>query len=154
MTMRLSSFAIALIASLPLLSALAAEPTALQVDRAPVSTRDAGSSTLIALYDSSRDTETKEVILGFLAERNDSVSREKLLSVARRDTDPELREVAIRQLAERGQTALLIELYDGEQDTDVKETILHLLGERDDEAALKKLIEAARTATDNRKSVV
>jgi len=110
--------------------------------------RESGSATLVALYDSSKSAETKETILRYLAEIDDAQARQKLLTVAKGDADPELREAAIRRLAERGQTPLLVELYDAEKDADVKETILRRLGERDDDAARKKVLAVAKTEAD------
>ena len=146
------------IAVLALMAAEAVEPARPpQAERNPVQaarqaaeTLDArgGSAMLIQLYDSSRDADTKETILRTLAEIHDARAVEKLKSVAAGDPDSDLRERAIRLLAERSEVSFLVQIYDAEKDADVKDRVLRLLAERDDETARKKLLAVAQSDPD------
>jgi len=59
----------------------------------------ATSADLIALYDGISDRSPRTTILGLLAERGDRAAVDKLLEVARADTDPSLRRSAIQRLS-------------------------------------------------------
>jgi len=103
------------------------------------------SDSLSALYDENKDRDSRETIIRAAAEHGGDRGKAFLLKIARQDPDVELREVAIRHLAERGETAVLLDLFDAEKDADLKETILRQLAERDDDVSRKKLLEVARS---------
>jgi len=65
---------------------------------APAQTSSA-TTTLISLYDSAKDSDTKETILRHLGERGDAKAKAKLLAIAQGESDSDLRDAAIRQIA-------------------------------------------------------
>ena len=71
------------------------------------------TATLISLYETTSDTETREAIIRFLGERGDEAATAKIISIAKGDADTELREEAIRQLADGGgeaRTTMLLQM--------------------------------------------
>jgi hypothetical protein len=105
---------------------------------------DADIPKLVALYDSEKDTEHRELILRELGDRDTAEARKKLTDVASRETDKELQETAVRLLAEQGDTPAVIAMYDAQKDTELKEVILRELGDRSDAAAQQKLVSIMR----------
>jgi len=76
---------------------------------------------LVDVYKSSNDTHVKRAILNsFMV----SGSRENLLTVARSETNPELKVQAIQLLANAGGSADLAQLYANESSVEVKRTIM------------------------------
>ncbi len=110
--------------------------------------QQADTPRLIAMYDSEKTHELREVILRHIAQRDDQQARQKLVSIAKQDADSDLRETAVRYLAQRSDTAAVVELYDGQKDPEVKEVILRELGKRSDPAARQKLVAIVKTETD------
>jgi uncharacterized protein YrzB (UPF0473 family) len=119
-----------------------------ELTQTPSASQVKSSDALSALYDENKDRDARETIIRAAAEHGGDRGRAFLLKIARQDPDVELREVAIRHLAERGDTAVLLELFDSEKNSDLKETILRQLAERDDEVARRKVQEVARTSSD------
>lgn len=78
----------------------AAQP-ATTVSRALRAASEAGvtSADLAALYDALTNRSPRTTIIGLLAERGDRAATDKLLSIARGDTDPALRRAAIQRLS-------------------------------------------------------
>jgi len=75
-----------------------------------------------------------------------------LLDIARNQTDKELRVTAFRRLADEGGEAVaedLIRLYDAERDLEVKDNYLHAFENMDGPRARAKLLEVARSPTEN-----
>ena len=105
---------------------------------------DADIPKLVALYDSEKNTEHRELILRELGDRDTAEARKKLTDVATRETDKELQETAVRLLAEQGDTAAVVAMYDAQKDPELKEVILRELGDRSDAAAQQKLISIMR----------
>jgi hypothetical protein len=105
---------------------------------------DADIPKLVALYDSEKDTEHRELILRELGDRDTAEARKKLTDVASRETDKELQETAVRLLAEQGDTPAVIAMYDAQKDPELKEVILRELGDRSDAAAQQKLVSIMR----------
>jgi hypothetical protein len=95
---------------------------------------------VIAMYDAQKDPELKEVILRELGDRSEAAAQQKLVSIMRGDSDPEMRETAARAVAEEASTKALIELFDSIPDRDVREIFVRELGERDDDLARQKLM--------------
>lgn len=60
----------------------------------------ASSADLAALYDALADRTPRSTIIGLLAERGDRAATDKLLSIARSDTDVALRRAAIQRLGD------------------------------------------------------
>jgi hypothetical protein len=95
---------------------------------------------VIAMYDAQKDPELKEVILRELGDRSEAAAQQKLVSIMRSDSDPEMREAAARAVAEEASTKTLIELFDSIPNRDVREIFVRELGERDDDLARQKLM--------------
>lgn len=72
-------------------------------DRALRALEDAGirSEELVQLYDGIGDRDLKDRLIRLMADRDDTVSRDKLARIAANDPDADLRERARRKLAER-----------------------------------------------------
>jgi hypothetical protein len=109
---------------------------------------DADIPKLTALYDSEKNTEHRELILRELGDRDTAEARKKLAEIASRETDKELQETAVRLLAEQGDTAAVIAMYDAQKDPELKEVILRELGDRSDPAAQQKLVSIMRADGD------
>jgi hypothetical protein len=62
----------------------------------------APSSDLSALYDRVRAAAIRRRLIRILAERGDDAAVEKLIGIADRDADPEMRRTALRKLSETG----------------------------------------------------
>ena len=71
-------------------------------DRAVRSLAEAGAPTsqLVSLYDTVPDHTVRERIVSLLAERGDRAARDKLRTIATNDPDEDLRQRAVRKLAE------------------------------------------------------
>lgn len=106
--------------------------------------QDADIPKLVALYDSEKNTEHRELILRELGDRDTAEARKKLADIASRETDKELQETAVRLLAEQGDTPAVIAMYDAQKDPELKEVILRELGDRSDAAAQQKLVSIMR----------
>ena len=109
----------------------------------------ASSDVLIQLLDSEQNKEIKNHILHSLVRPNqDPRVHAKVLDIARKSSDIEFRKSAInalgRQRGEEGATAL-VQLFDAEQDADVKQHILYSLSQTRSKIAVRKLIEIARS---------
>lgn len=76
-----------------------------------VSRAGASSTDLVTLYDALSNRSPRNTVIGLLAERGDRTATDKLLAIARSDTDATLRRAAIQRLANssdpRVRTALL-----------------------------------------------
>jgi hypothetical protein len=109
---------------------------------------DADIPKLVALYDSEKNTEHRELILRELGDRDTAEARKKLADIASRETDKELQETAVRLLAEQGDTPAVIAMYDAQKDPELKEVILRELGDRSEAAARQKLVSIMRGDSD------
>jgi hypothetical protein len=110
--------------------------------------QDADIPKLVALYDSEKNTEHRELILRELGDRDTAEARKKLADIASRETDKELQETAVRLLAEQGDTPAVIAMYDAQKDPELKEVILRELGDRSEAAAQQKLVSIMRGDSD------
>ncbi len=54
--------------------------------------QQADTPKLVAMYDSEKNQEFREIILRQIAQRDDQQARQKLIAVAKQDADPEMRE--------------------------------------------------------------
>jgi hypothetical protein len=109
---------------------------------------DADIPKLVALYDSEKNTEHRELILRELGDRDTAEARKKLSDIASRETDKELQETAVRLLAEQGDTPAVIAMYDAQKDPELKEVILRELGDRSEATAQQKLVSIMRGDSD------
>jgi HEAT repeat protein len=112
---------------------------------------DTVTATLISLYDGTTDdADTKETIIRHLSERGDAAAMAKIASIAKSDPDIDMRETAIRQIAAHARdSGALIQLYDEQRETELKEAVLRHLGERGDDKATAKLIAIAKSDVDD-----
>jgi hypothetical protein len=62
---------------------------------------DARTALLIELYDGTGSTDTKEAIIHHLGERDGAKAAQKLEAIAKGDADADLRDAAIREIANR-----------------------------------------------------
>ncbi|HYL75821.1 MAG TPA: HEAT repeat domain-containing protein, partial [Bryobacteraceae bacterium] len=99
--------------------------------------------TLVDVYKSTSDTHVKRAILNsFMV----SGSRESLLAVAKTESNPELKIVAIQQLGNAGGSADLAQLYAGESSPEVKRAIIQGLFVSNNS---EKLFELAKNEKDD-----
>ncbi|HSB26878.1 MAG TPA: HEAT repeat domain-containing protein [Pyrinomonadaceae bacterium] len=93
--------------------------------------RDDVTDELMKIYSNDANLEVKRAALRSLAETDNARAQSRLLEVARSENSPELRKQAVRALSERGETAIddLFKLFDAEQSTDVRRTVLQALSE-------------------------
>ncbi|HEX8635110.1 MAG TPA: HEAT repeat domain-containing protein [Pyrinomonadaceae bacterium] len=111
---------------------------------------DAMLDELMRLYQAERDPEVKREILHAFSDMDNPRAKTRLNEIARNPAEPvELRRTVISRLGDRPDSAqtveLLISLYDAEQNLDLKRTLLNALGDSGQKAALRKLMQVART---------
>jgi HEAT repeat protein len=111
---------------------------------------DAMLDELTRIYQSERDADVKREMLHAFAEMDSPRAKAKLQEIARNPAEnADLRRHAIHRIGERSNDAqtveLLISLYDAEQNADIKRSLLRALGESEHKAALRKLMQIARS---------
>ena len=120
--------------------------------------RDDAAEELMKIYSADANIEVKRAALRSLAETKNPRGQARLLEIARSESNPELRKTAIRVLSERGEAAVddLLKLYDAEQVSDVKRTILQTLSEIKSTRVEDKLFEVAKgnEATEVRRQAI
>jgi HEAT repeat protein/outer membrane protein assembly factor BamD (BamD/ComL family) len=101
---------------------------------------------LIRIYDTDKTKEVRSQLIRTFAERNDVKARAKLFEIARQGETPELRIEAIRRLGDHGRVALddLIQLYTGETNLQIKQSLLRAFANNKDPRAYTKLVDIAR----------
>ena len=109
---------------------------------------------LIQLYDAERNVEVKRQILHAFNDMETSQrAHAKLLQIAgNRSESEDLRRAAIHWLGERKGAAAfdeLVQLYNAEQDPDIKRQLVHGFFDTEDARALPKLVEIARNGAEN-----
>jgi beta-lactamase regulating signal transducer with metallopeptidase domain len=114
---------------------------------------DAAVNSLIQLYDGINDVKVKSEIIAYLIRRNGDNSKAiaKLMTIAKSDSSEELRGRAIRYLATvKGDEGAnnLIQIYDGLQDSKLKQTVIRYLAYNKSRKAIDKLILIAKNDTD------
>ncbi|MDQ1589633.1 MAG: hypothetical protein QOG71_260 [Pyrinomonadaceae bacterium] len=105
---------------------------------------------LMRVYQGERDLDVKREILNAFADMDSPRAKAKLSEIARNPAENvDLRRTVIHRLGDHGDDAqsveLLISIYDAEQNVEIKRTLLNVLGESDQKAALRKLMQIART---------
>ena len=109
--------------------------------------KDAASlDELIRIYDADKTKEIRSQILRALAEREDVRARTKLFDIARQGETPELRIEAIRRLGDHGRITMdeMMQLYSGETNLQIKQSLLRAFANSNDPRARAKLFEIAR----------
>lgn len=114
---------------------------------------DAAINTLIQLYDGTSDTKVKGEIIGYLLRRTGDNSKAiaKLMAIAKSEPNEELRGKAVRYLGGvKGDEGAnnLIQIYDGLQDSKMKQTVIRYLAYNKSRKAVDKLIQIAKSDTD------
>lgn len=101
---------------------------------------------LIRIYDADKTKEIRSMVLRALAAREDGRARAKLWEIARQGETPELRVEAIRRLSDRKEVQLdeLLQLYTGESDLRIKQSLLRVFADVNDPRAQAKLLDIAR----------
>ena len=114
---------------------------------------------LIKLYGTEKNDEVKSEIITALArlapkpvagQADQDAATRKIADIARNDPNPQLRETAIyvmvRRLGPGDQAvATVIQFYDAEKSEPMKERLLSILGRSTNKAALRKLMEVAKS---------
>ncbi len=110
-------------------------------------TRDDVADELMKIYANDANVEVKKSALRSLSETKSAKAQARLMEIARSDQNAELRKTAIRVLSERGEAAVddLLRLYDSEQATDVKRSILQSLSDIKSTRVEDKLFEVAKS---------
>ncbi len=101
---------------------------------------------LMKIYASDAQLDVKRAALRSLAETKNARAQARLMEVARTEQNAELRKQAIRVVSERGEAAVddLLKLFDAEQNTDVKRSVLQSLSDIKSTRVEDKLFEVAR----------
>jgi HEAT repeat protein len=109
--------------------------------------REDAAEELMKIYTNDPHIDVKRAALRSLAETKSPRAQARLLEIARTDTNAELRKTAIRVLGERGEAAVddLLKLFDSEQATDVRRTVLQALSDVKSTRVEDKLFEVARS---------
>lgn len=109
--------------------------------------REDAAEELMKIYNNDANIEVKRAALRSLAETKNPRGQARLLEISRTESNPELRKTAIRVLSERGEAAVddLLKLYESEQLSDVKRTILQTLSEIKSTRVEDKLFEVAKS---------
>ena len=114
---------------------------------------DAAVNALINLYDGIGDVKVKKEIIAYLMRRNGDNGKaiSKLTSIAKSESNEELRTQAIRYLAgfrsEEGANSL-IQIYDSIQDSKTKQMVIRYLAYNRSRKAVEKLIHIAKNDSD------
>jgi HEAT repeat protein len=108
--------------------------------------RDEAADELMKIYTNDSNLEVRRAALRSLAETKSARAQTRLLEIARTDSNPELRKQAIRVLGERGEVVVddLLRLFDSEQVSDVRRSVLQSLSEIKSTRVEDKLFEIAR----------
>ena len=100
---------------------------------------------LLKLFAATQHAELQEAVIEALSEVELPRAQAALADLARTATNAEIRHHAIEALGQReGGIENLIQLYDAEKDLKIKERIVETLGDSEEKAALRKLMDIAR----------
>jgi HEAT repeat protein len=109
---------------------------------------------LIQLYDSDKSEDIKESILHMLSRRSEPEAKAKLQAIAKSDPNPDRRRSAIHAMYRTANVSTLTDLYDSQQDEDIRVTIINLVGRaataekpaepESQKVALRKLMQIAK----------
>jgi HEAT repeat protein len=106
---------------------------------------------LRAMYSRVGDDDLRDRIIRVAGEHGSAEDRRWIETVAVDERQPHAaRDRAVRVLAEHGlSTARLISLFDEVKDYELRDRLLRLLGERDEDAAVDKLLNVAQNESDS-----
>jgi HEAT repeat protein/outer membrane protein assembly factor BamD (BamD/ComL family) len=108
--------------------------------------KDAASlDELIRIYDTDKTKEIRMQVLRALAQRDDAKARTKIWDIARQGDTPEMRIMAIRVLSDHGRLPLdqLLQLYSGESNLQIKQSLLRAFADNNDPRAREQLFKIA-----------
>jgi HEAT repeat protein len=108
--------------------------------------RDDTAQELMKIYTNDASIDVKRAALRSFSETKIPGAQARLVEIARSDPNPELRKTAIRVLSDRGEAAVddLLKLFDSEQSTEVKRSVLQALSDIKSPRVEDKLFEVAR----------
>jgi HEAT repeat protein len=108
--------------------------------------RDDADEELMKIYATTRTSRLSEPLCVRLRKRRIRARQARLLEIARTEANSELRKTAIRVMSERGEAAVddLLKLFDSEQVSDVKRSVLQSLSEIKSTRVEDKLFEVAK----------
>jgi beta-lactamase regulating signal transducer with metallopeptidase domain len=110
---------------------------------------EAGTDALIKLYDNTKDLDIKRSVLGYLADRDGTKAADKIRSIAKSDSDPDMRRDAVAHLAEHAKSfEELVALFQNAGDPEMRRMVLGYLGESSDPRVLDKLSSIAQSDPD------
>ena len=114
---------------------------------------DAAINSLMQLYDGVSDVKVKGEIIGYLLRRNGDNTKAiaKLMTIAKSESNEDLKGRAVRSLASiKGDDGAvnLIQIYDGLQDSKMKQLVVRCLASNKSRKAVDKLIQIAKNDTD------
>jgi len=98
---------------------------------------------LIEIYDTMDNPKMKMKIIAFLSQIRDEKARQKILSIAKNDKDPEVRRHAIPFISHSQSVDDLIDIYDSTDDQEIKERIIMFLPQAKDKKGREKLLDIA-----------
>ena len=101
----------------------------------------------IRIYDTDKTKEIRMQVLRALNERDDEKARAKIWDIARAGDTPEMRMYAIRLLSDHGRMPIdqLLQLYTGESNPQIKQSLLRAFADSDDPRAREQLFKIARS---------
>lgn len=106
---------------------------------------------LFRIYDAVPDVEIRKYVVAGLGNRRSPRAAARLVEIARTAPQAELRATAIRAIPNRGEEAdlgVLITLYDGERDNDLKSHLLRAIGQYKSARATQKLMQVVRDSNE------
>ena len=108
---------------------------------------ESAADELMKIFKSDTNVEVKKSALRALGETKNPRAQVGIFEIARTETNYDLRKTAIRVLAQHGEGAVdeLLKLYDSEQSTDLKRTVLQALSETKSTRVEDKLFEVAKS---------
>jgi len=108
--------------------------------------REDAAEELIKIYSSDNNLDVRKSALRAMAETKSQKAQARVLEAARSETNADLRKQAIRALGERGEAAVddLLRLFDSEQTSDVRRTVLQSFAEIKSPRVEDKLFDVAR----------
>ena len=106
---------------------------------------------LMKIYANDANIEVKRAAVRSLGETKNARAQARLLEIARSETNPDLRKQAIRSIGERGDAAVeeLIKIFESEQSSDVRRTVLQTLAEHASKRGFEFLSATAQSTDAN-----
>ena len=106
---------------------------------------------LFRIYDAVPDLQIRRYVVAGLGNRRSPRAAARLVEIARTAPQAELRRTAIRAIPNRGEEAdlgVLLSLYDGERDNDIKNHLLGAIGHYKSARAYQKLMQIVRDSNE------